>query len=116
LCHSRTPRLRDIAVADALQVVLEERELDLLSIELSRLCPEADVAECVAVPARPTAVDPRTHHERVPLVVRTLLLHRLVAVDGPEQVLGVEPAADGHHRRLDVFEMGRRFICCQKSS
>ncbi len=59
------PRLRVLGLALALQVVLEERELDLLAVELGGLGVEGDVAERVAVAAAPAAVDPRAHHQEV---------------------------------------------------
>jgi len=49
-------------------------------------------------------MDPRTHHQRV-VRAGTLLLRGAIQAQGAEQVFGVEPAADSHHRRLHVFHM-----------
>ncbi len=62
------------------------------------------VAQLVAVAARPAAVDPRAHDQRVG-DAGALLFDGAVGLQRAEQVLGVEPAADGHHRRLDVLEV-----------
>src|SRR5262249_13552854 len=73
------PRLGVLVVALALEVVLEEREEDLLAVELAGLRGERHVAELVAVAAVPPAVHPRPHHQRVVLrrAVRLALLERL---------------------------------------
>ena len=58
----------------------------------------------VAIAARPAAMIPRPHHQHVRRggLVALDILERL---QRPEEVLGVEPAADGQHRRLDVLQM-----------
>src|SRR5580692_8499354 len=65
------------SLALALQVVLEERELYLLAEELAGLCIERDVAEMIAIAARPAAMDPwaldnRIGRARVPLLDGTI--------------------------------------------
>ena len=93
-----------LPLALALQMELEERELDLLAIELGGLGVERDVAQRRAVAAAPAAVDPGTHHDRVRRA-GARLLDAAIRLQRAEQVLGVEPAADGQHGRPDVLQM-----------
>src|SRR5207249_1944378 len=88
----------------SLQMKKEERVLDIVSIEHSRLGVEGHLAEAVAIAICPSAMDPRTHHHRV-VRARTLLLRRAIETQGAEQVFGIEPAADSHHRGLHIFHV-----------
>ena len=103
------PGLGEAGRSLALQVILEERELDVFAIELGRLGVERHGAQRCAVAARPAAVAPGPHHQHVgrPGAGR---LDVLVGLERAEEVLGVEPAADGHDGRLDVLQV--RGGCC----
>ncbi len=90
-------------VRRVLQVVLEERELDLLLEEAAGLRAEPHVAEVLAV-ARPPAVGPRPHDEGVRRA-GAVALDVLVGLERAEEVLGVEPAADGQDGGLDALEV-----------
>jgi hypothetical protein len=59
------PRFGELAVAAALQVVEEERELDLLAIVLRRFGGEVDVAQPVAVPEPRPVEQPASERERI---------------------------------------------------
>ncbi len=101
-------RLGQCHRAAVLEVVLEERELDLVSIPLRRRRVERDRSEPVAGRARPAAVEPRPHHEHVARHRRAQPLDRSVDVQRAVEVFGVEPSADGHHRRAHVAQTGRQ--------
>ena len=98
-----------VPVAGALEVVLEEGQLDLLAEELGRLGVEPDGAQGVArpvVPAAmpPAAVDPGAHDEQV-LGVGRGFVDGLIGFQGAVEVLGIVPTADGHHGGADVLEV-----------
>ena len=57
--------------------------------------------------ARPPAVPPRPHHQRVGRA-RAVLFHRIEKLQRARQVLGIEPASHPHHRRLDVLHVRRQ--------
>jgi hypothetical protein len=88
-------------VSFAFQMLEEERELDRLAVELARLGPELQVAERVAVPPGPPAVAPRPHDQSV-RGAGPVLLEGVEQLERAGQVLGVVPAADEEHGRLDV--------------
>ena len=48
-----------------LQMKQEKRKFNVVAIELCRLAVERDWPQTVTVAARPSAVDPRTHHDNV---------------------------------------------------
>ncbi len=97
-------RFGEVRAATALEKAIEERELELLAVVHARHVAEAHGAELVAVRTRPTAVRPRTHDEHVERA-GVLLLDRGVGVERAEEILRVEPSADGHHGRRDVLQV-----------
>ena len=87
-----------------LQMVHEERELNLVAEHFARLHRERRVAQPVAGASSPPAVRPRPHHQ--PVVGRgTEPLDRPEHVQRPHRVLGVEPAADVEDGRRDVLHV-----------
>ncbi len=104
------PGLEDVRLGEfrgpfALEVELfGDGELDVLAVEDRRLGVEADLPEPLAVAPAPAAVRPRACDQdvRSTLAVR---LDGLIGLQGAEEILGVEPAADRHHRRADVLQM-----------
>src|SRR5262249_6255241 len=96
---------RVLIVSLPLKMVLKERQLDLLAEELTGFGMEAHVAEPVAVAAGPAAVDPGAHDETVAASRYASRLDALERVQRSEEGLRVEPAPDGHHRRLDLLDV-----------
>ncbi len=89
---------------DALQVLLEERKLDLAPEPFACLCVELDVAKPGAVAARPAAVHPRAHHEGM-VAALVLRFQRAVHDERAGGVFRIEPAAHRQHGRLDVLQV-----------
>ena len=89
-------RLRE--ATPVLQIVGEERRLDLLAIIFSRGGAEVDLAELLAGPVGPASVPPRPHDEII-LVRRVVLLQLAVDRDGAVEILLVPPAShiEGGH-------------------
>ena len=92
------------SVAAALQVIKEERQLDVFAVVDAGLRAEVDVAEPVAIAAREAAVIPRTHHQHVD-GGRAVLLHEVVLAQQALRIFGVVPAAHQHHGGLDVLQV-----------
>ena len=87
-------------------MVFEEREDDLLAVELAGLAVEVDHPHLLAGVAgrAPLPVVPGAHDEGVG-GAGGRLLDRLVAFQGAEEVLGVEPAAHRQHGGFDIIEV-----------
>ena len=102
-------RLKDVCFGRgvcfiALEIVPEERQLDLLTVILRGLRVEADLAEFVTRTLAPLAVRPRTHDKHVV----DAWIHALgVVIDfqRAKQIFGIKPAAHGHHGAVNVLEM-----------
>ena len=60
--------------------------------------------QLVAIPAAPSPVRPRTHHQHI-RDAGILPFGRTIRLQRAEQILGVVPSADGHHRAAHIFEM-----------
>ncbi len=60
-----------------------------------------DVTQLLDVNSGPTAVSPRTHQQDVE-AIRAVVFDRSIDLQRSIQVLGIEPAANGHHGRRDV--------------
>ena len=97
-------RLGRRVVRVALEEATEERQFDLLAIELRGLRAEIDVAQLVAIATAPAAVRPRAHHEHVG-DAGVHPLGRAICLQRAEQIFRVVPAADGHDGAVDVLEM-----------
>ena len=82
---------------------LKKRVLNVVAKVFARVGVEGNIAERFAV-AAPAAVAPRSHHDRV-VALGTEPLDAAIRLQCPEQILGIEPAADRHDRRLDVFHV-----------
>ena len=89
-----------------LEVVIEERQLDVLLKEVGRVRAEVDMAEAGGVFVRPGTVRPGADDHHVE-DAGVLLLDRLVGAEGAVQVLGIVPAADRHHGGGDLLEVGQ---------
>ena len=87
-----------------LQEAAEERQLDLLAIKFTGPGVEIDVAQLVPVTASPIPMRPGSDDEQVrdPGI---LPFGPPIRLQRAEEVLGVVPAADGHHRATDILEM-----------
>ena len=59
------PHVRLFELAFVFQVKIEEGQFDLCAEPFAGVHAEADVAQRIARPARPAAVRPRPHHQRV---------------------------------------------------
>src|SRR3989442_11391934 len=94
--------LRDIAFV--LQEIIEERQLEVRAVGDPSLRSEVRGAKPVAIRARPAAVTPGPDNQHV-VDSRILFLNRLISSERPEQVFVVVPAADGHHRGVNVLEV-----------
>src|SRR5207245_6757858 len=92
-----------------LEEMVEEWELDILAEEFAGQTAEASIAQAVARFPSPAAVPPRAHHQDIedPLIF---------PFDGPVnlqravQVLGIEPAADSHHRRRHLLQVRQQVV------
>src|SRR5579884_4475963 len=71
------PHLRKIPRALVLEPIVEPRLLDLRTEVLARVAAKGDVAERVAMRARPFAVKPRPQHEIVEMLTVTRLPRRV---------------------------------------
>ena len=98
------PRLRVRQRNVAFQMVLEKWQLDLLAIEFGRRGVELGVPERFAVSLGPAAMQPRSHDEHI-LRPRAAGFNVLINFQRAKQVLGIEPAADGHHSGADVRQV-----------
>src|SRR5262249_21941175 len=96
--------LGKLQLALLLEVVVEERELDLLAKELACLGGKAHVAKAVAVRSLPATVVPWPHHENV-VGAWARFLHGPVDVERAKEVLGIEPPADGHHGGANALQV-----------
>ena len=97
-------RFFELAVALVFEEILEKRGFDVVSIVRSGFGGEVDIADLVAIAAGPTAMRPRTHHKHIRLP-RAGLLVLAIDVQRTREIFRVDPAADGHHRRLDVLNL-----------
>src|SRR6185503_19647123 len=88
----------------ALKVMAKERQLDLLTIELSCLRVKVDVAQLVAVLAPPIAVRPGTDDQQI-VDARIQTFGPAISLQSAEEILGVVPAAHRHHGAANIFEM-----------
>ena len=93
-------------LAFVFEEVIEEGQFDIFAVELGGLGVEADVAEGAAFAERPAAVHPRAHDQHVEGAGGTGF-DGFVHLERAVQIFGVVPAADGHHRWLDVFQVGK---------
>ena len=98
------PGLRE-AASFPLEVVLEERQLDVLAVELGRLGDGTSRGPSESPSSRPTSRRAATAPSPATFVAPGSLLLAAVRLERAEEVLGVEPAADRHDRRLDVLEV-----------
>ena len=106
LVRSRLENLRlgRGVVRVALQEMAEERQFDLLAVELRRLRVKVDVTQLVAFFAAPIAVRPRAHHQHVG-DSGVLPFSPAIGLQRAEQILPVEPAADGHNGAADILQV-----------
>src|SRR5262249_27275014 len=78
----------------ALQILLKEREDDVLAIIFRSFGVESDSPEALAFEAGPPSVGPGADHQCIKNSW-IILLHRLISPEWPGQVFGIEPSA--HH-------------------
>src|SRR5262249_11839708 len=86
-----------------LEMEFEERQLDLFAVEVGGLGVERNMAQgsAVAAGADPAAVVPGAHDQEVGRV-RTGGFDALKCFQGAEQIVSIEPTADGQDGRLDI--------------
>ena len=90
--------------AFALQIVLKERELNVGAEKFGCLGGELHIAQMVSIGKCPSSMHPGTYDERVG-GPRIVLLDGAKGLEGPGKILRIKPAADHHHRTLDVFHV-----------
>ena len=92
-------------VARAFQEVVEEFGFDIFLVKGSDAIAKVNVVvQCVSRFAAPASMPERPHHQRI-VGIGVILFDGFVGVQRPVQILGVEPAADGHVGRGDAFEV-----------
>src|ERR1700679_4346613 len=104
-----TARLEDISLGErslftSLQIFFKERKLNLLAEEDSCLRAEVHIAELVAIPDGPAAMGPRPDYQRVD-GTGVELVDCVKGLERSGEILGVEPAADGHHGSVNIFHV-----------
>ena len=97
-------RFRQIMRPLLLQVMIEERQFDILDVKLAGRAAELNIAQRAAVGAHPAAVVPWAHHQKI-VGLRIALFDCLVRVQGAIAIFGIKPASHHQHRRLDIVEI-----------
>src|ERR1700733_5001052 len=85
---------RKLGVTAAFQILLEEREQYVFAVILAGVRTKLHASQMFAVITGPTAVNPRSNHERVE-DSRVILFDRVECGERALQVFGIEPSADG---------------------
>src|SRR5580698_10741812 len=82
--------LRQFRIGLAFEILLEEREKNVLAVEIAGVCRELGAAKVVAIEACPAAVNPGSDNKRVENVM-VVLVDRVESAERALQVFGVEP-------------------------
>src|SRR5665213_555637 len=97
--------IRQIEFLFILEIMLEERQFNLFAIEAAGFGAEGNISEVIPVAAAPSAVRPRTDHQRI-RCLWIIAAYFFEDMQRAEKVLRVKPSADGHHGTVDVLQVG----------